>query len=217
MTRNNPVRVVPSTDTVDGAGVVRNVPGNAFDKHSSPNPAVIYLMKTFHEGVTGALQSVQPDSILDVGCGEGRTTTELASAIDSRFVGVDLELSVVKQAAETATNANFANASAYQLPFRDSSFDLVLATEMLEHLDRPLRAVKEMCRVARRTVVVTVPHEPWWRLANVARGRYLGHFGNTPGHVQHWSKRSLETYLRHQVGSVSVSTVGLWLLAVVDV
>src|SRR5690606_37182112 len=71
----------------------------------------------------------------------------------------------------------------------DRSFDLVLAVEVLEHVATPALALAELARVTRGPVVVTVPHEPWWRVANVARGKYLRDLGNTPGHVQHWSRR----------------------------
>jgi hypothetical protein len=43
--------------------------------------------------------------------------------------------------------------------------------------------------VAARHLLVSVPHEPLWRALNVARGAYLRDLGNTPGHVNHWSKR----------------------------
>jgi hypothetical protein len=58
--------------------------------------------------------------------------------------------------------------------------------------------LEEMRRVARRHLLVSVPREPLWRVLNVARGAYLRDLGNTPGHVNHWSRRGflelLETY-----------------------
>jgi hypothetical protein len=45
-----------------------------------------------------------------------------------------------------------------------------------------------MQRVARRHVLLSVPREPLWRVLNVARGAYWRDWGNTPGHVQHWSR-----------------------------
>jgi 2-polyprenyl-3-methyl-5-hydroxy-6-metoxy-1,4-benzoquinol methylase len=63
----------------------------------------------------------------------------------------------------------------------------VLAIEVLEHVDDPEHALAEIARVARGDVVLSVPREPLWRVLNVARGRYVGRLGNTPGHVQHWS------------------------------
>jgi hypothetical protein len=52
-----------------------------------------------------------------------------------------------------------------------------------------------MARVARRHLLVSVPREPLWRALNMARGAYLREFGNTPGHLNHWSRRSFEALL----------------------
>ena len=62
------------------------------------------------------------------------------------------------------------------------------AIEALEHIPDPERTVAEMARVARSHLLVSVPREPLWRMLNVARGAYIGQLGNTPGHVNHWSK-----------------------------
>jgi 2-polyprenyl-3-methyl-5-hydroxy-6-metoxy-1,4-benzoquinol methylase len=78
--------------------------------------------------------------------------------------------------------------SAERLDYGDDEFDLVAATEVLEHVLEPERALSEMARVARRHLIVSVPREPLWRALNVARGAYVGQFGNTPGHLNHWSR-----------------------------
>ena len=77
-----------------------------------------------------------------------------------------------------------------ELPFGDSSFDLAAAIEVLEHVPDPERTLAEMARVAGGHLLVSVPREPLWRALNVARGSYVRDLGNTPGHVNHWSKRS---------------------------
>nr|WP_256444588.1 methyltransferase domain-containing protein [Aquihabitans sp. G128] len=76
-----------------------------------------------------------------------------------------------------------------RLPFEADTFDLVLAIEVLEHVPYPELALSELHRVARRDVVVSVPREPIWSAANLARGKYLKDLGNTPGHINHWSKK----------------------------
>lgn len=212
MSSEKPIRVVPSTSELKGEGIVRNVPGNSYDKHGSKNPIVRRLMRHFHDRVIESVGSFAPSQILDVGCGEGRTTRIVHGALSAEVVGVDLEEAVVRQASRATGDVRFLTASVFDLPFSDDAFDVVLATEVLEHVDTPLMAVGEMMRVARQAVVVTVPHEPWWRLANMARGRYLAEFGNTPGHVQHWSRFSLQQTLQSCSGDVSVDPVGLWLL-----
>jgi 2-polyprenyl-3-methyl-5-hydroxy-6-metoxy-1,4-benzoquinol methylase len=68
--------------------------------------------------------------------------------------------------------------------------------EVLEHVPEPEETVAEMARVARSHLLVSVPREPLWRGLNLARGAYVRELGNTPGHVNHWSKRSFVSMLR---------------------
>ena len=84
---------------------------------------------------------------------------------------------------------------AEHLPFADSEFDVATAIEVLEHVPDPAHTVAEMARVAERWLLVSVPREPLWRGLNMARGAYVKDLGNTPGHVNHWSKRSFVSLL----------------------
>ena len=71
-------------------------------------------------------------------------------------------------------------ASVLSLPFAARSFDTVTCLEVLEHLDDPAAAVRELARVARRAVVVSVPFEPYFRIGNVLRGKHLSPSGQSP-------------------------------------
>ena len=97
-----------------------------------------------------------------------------------------------------------------RLPFPPLSFDLVMAIEVLEHVDDPVAALAELVRVSRGGMVLSVPREPIWRVANMARGKYLADLGNTPGHVQHWSRRSFVELVGSQLEVVNVSTPFPW-------
>ena len=175
--------------------------GNTFDKYGSKNPVVRRLMAGFERDLDALFTRAAPESILDVGCGEGILTERWAWALGDRpVVGIDLEDS--KLQAEWATrqrpNLSFRAMPASDLPFADGEFDLAAAIEVLEHVPDPERTVAEMARVARRHLLVSVPREPLWRMLNVARGAYLSDLGNTPGHVNHWSARGFRRLLeRH--------------------
>lgn len=214
MTKRGERRVVPSDWVVEG-NAVHNVPGNNFDKHGSANPVVRYLMARFHRQVLAAVRSFPHESILDVGCGEGRTTEIVAEATGARVVGVELEPSALAYTKGRVVQAAFVVGSAYSLPLTDASVDVVLATEMLEHLDQPNVALREMDRVARHGIVVSVPEEPLLRIGNLARGAYVRSFGNTPGHVQHWSRRGFLKFLSSEFDDVRVETVRPWSLAII--
>jgi ubiquinone/menaquinone biosynthesis C-methylase UbiE len=100
--------------------------------------------------------------------------------------------------------------SAYELPFEDASFDLVVCCEVLEHLEHPGRGLAEAVRVAKKAVLVSTPREPLWRVLNVARGRYLRDLGNTPGHVQHFGRRSLVRLVESRLRVVETRTPVPW-------
>jgi ubiquinone/menaquinone biosynthesis C-methylase UbiE len=175
-------------------GTTAAVPtGNAFDKYGSTNPLVRRLMAGFERTLTDLFGMAEPKTVLDVGCGEGVLTERWAESLaDGKVVGIDLD--DPKLAAEWATrerpNMEFRTFEPGPLPFDDDAFDLVAAIEVLEHVPDPSRTVSEMARVARSHLLVSVPHEPLWRMLNVARGAYLRELGNTPGHLNHFSRRA---------------------------
>ena len=119
----------------------------------------------------------------------------------ARIVGIDLEAPDIQAgwAQHQAPNIEYRINKAENLPFADGEFALASAIEVLEHVPDPADTVAEMARVARGGhVLVSVPREPLWRGLNMARGAYLKDLGNTPGHVNHWSKRSfVELLSRH--------------------
>jgi 2-polyprenyl-3-methyl-5-hydroxy-6-metoxy-1,4-benzoquinol methylase len=172
--------------------------GNTFDKYGSQNPVVRRLMDGFHGSLDELWGVAEPRSILDVGCGEGVLTCEWADRLDGgRIVGIDLE--DPKLAAEwekrRRPNLDYRVEEATHLTFADNEFDMATAIEVLEHVPEPERTLQEMARVAERWLLVSVPREPIWRMVNMARGAYLKDLGNTPGHVNHWSKASFKKLL----------------------
>lgn len=177
--------------------------GNTYDKYGSTNPVVKRLMAGFHRTLDELWERAAPESVLDVGCGEGVLTRAWAERLgDGRIVGIDLDDPKLRAEWDKRRRPNleYRAAEATSLSFADDEFDLATAIEVLEHVPEPDATVAEMARVARSYLLVSVPREPLWRMLNMARGAYLGALGNTPGHVNHWSKRSfaalLESYGR---------------------
>ena len=168
--------------------------GNTFDKYGSTNPIVRRLMARFERAAAELLDVAAPRSVLDVGCGEGVLTERWAARDPScRLVGVDLEdpgLAAHWAARSRRANLRFEAMEAETLGFADGSFELVAATEVLEHVADPQAALREMGRVAARWLLVSVPREPLWRMLNLARGAYVAELGNTPGHLHHWTPGS---------------------------
>ncbi len=170
------------------------VTGNTYDKYGSTNPVVRRLMTGFEAALDELFAQAQPRSLLDVGCGEGVLTHRWATRLGphGRVVGIDLEDADLRAewALRSAPNLEYRAQPAERLPFADGEFDTATAIEVLEHVPDPDHTLAEMARVASRHLLVSVPREPVWRLTNMARGAYLRELGNTPGHVNHWSRRA---------------------------
>jgi SAM-dependent methyltransferase len=172
--------------------------GNAFDKYGSTNPVVKRLMAGFHATLDELWDKAAPDSVLDVGCGEGVLTVQWADRLaEGRVVGIDLDDAKLRAEWEKRARPNleFRTEEATSLSFADDEFDLACAIEVLEHVPEPEATLAEMARAARRRLLVSVPREPLWRGLNMARGAYLRDLGNTPGHVNHWSKQGFVSLL----------------------
>jgi len=194
--------------------------GNTFDKYGSENPVVRRLMAGFERTLDELFTQAAPASVLDVGCGEGVLSQQWAARLDpGRVIGIDLPDPKLEAewALRGAPNLGFSAMRAEQLAFADDEFDLVAATEVLEHVPDPRRVLSEMARVAHGHLLVSVPHEPLWRVLNVARGAYLRDLGNTPGHLNHWSRRGFVALLADFGQVVEVRSPFPWTMLLVRV
>ncbi|HET9720605.1 MAG TPA: class I SAM-dependent methyltransferase [Solirubrobacteraceae bacterium] len=195
--------------------------GNTFDKYGSTNPVVRRLMSGFEAALDALFLQAAPRSLLDIGCGEGILTEQWATRLgEGRVMGVDLpdpKLAAHWQA-RTRPNLEFGELDVTRgLPYADREFDLVCATEVLEHVPGPGEVVAEMARVAARHLIVSVPHEPLWRMLNVARGAYLRDLGNTPGHINHWTRRGFVRLLSNHGTVTEIRSPFPWTMLLVRV
>jgi len=169
------------------------VVGNTYDKYKSANPCERLLVNGFVSAMTDLVDKIKPASIHEVGCGEGYWTLKwLEQGIAAR--GSDFSSSVIAIARANASSrtlsvAAFKVCSIYDLDPAMDSAHLVVCCEVLEHLKRLDDALQVVTALARPYLILSVPREPLWRAMNVARGKYWINSGNTPGHVQSWSRR----------------------------
>ncbi|HUG43568.1 MAG TPA: class I SAM-dependent methyltransferase [Acidobacteriota bacterium] len=165
--------------------------GNVYDKYASTNPFARLLFKRFLREISGMSRCAAPDSLLEVGCGEGFLAAHLRKWLPNcRITGIDLTETIFDEAVRADRSLRFSAQSIYNLAFPPESFDLVVGAEVLEHLDRPRDALQEIFRVSRRYALLSVPREPIWRIMNLARFAYWSDLGNTPGHLQHWTSNA---------------------------
>jgi 2-polyprenyl-3-methyl-5-hydroxy-6-metoxy-1,4-benzoquinol methylase len=201
--------------TVSDDGVVT---GNTYDKYGSTNPVVRRLMESFERTLDELMTRAEPRSLLDVGCGEGVLVHRWAQSLpDRRVVGIDLEEESIQAgwSQRQAPNLEYRTMPAEDLPFAAGEFDLATAIEVLEHVPDPEHTLAEMARCAERHLLVSVPREPLWRMLNMARGAYLGQLGNTPGHLNHWSKRSFARLLAQHGEVVELRSPFPWTMLLV--
>jgi SAM-dependent methyltransferase len=182
------------------------VTGNTYDKYGSGNPFVRRMMAGFQSALDELLERADPESLLDVGCGEGVLVHHWAGRLGPtrRVVGIDLEEESIQAgwSERQAPNLSYQVMRAENLPFAADEFDLATAIEVLEHVPDPEHTLAEMARCAERHLLVSVPREPLWRMLNMARGAYWPALGNTPGHLNHWYKRGFVRLLS-RYGSVA--------------
>ncbi|KAI9031423.1 putative methyltransferase [Hyaloraphidium curvatum] len=101
-------------------------------------------------------------SVLDVGCGPGTITADLALIVkDGKVVALDEAEGILAQAAKAcdaagAKNVEFKAGDVHALPFEDGTFDVVHAHQVLQHVRDPVSALKEMKRVTKKGGIVAV-------------------------------------------------------------
>ncbi len=178
------------------------VAGNNFDKYRSKNPIHQQLMNCFLADLEDLARKAlghlhERQSLLEVGCGPGDLAQQLLRRLQKDpsldYTGIDLSTDEIDKARRNCPDLRFEIASATELPFPPTHFDFAIACEVLEHLDNPRQALCELHRVTKGPVIVSVPWEPVWRVLNCFRGKYLSSFGNTPGHIQRFSRKAIRT------------------------
>jgi len=184
-----------------------------FEKFQTGNPIVRRLIGAFFDKVRSKVAAVPTRALLDAGCGEGMTLYQLGELIPERVAGFDINPDCVSYTKSIFQDASITKENIYELPYADNSFDLVLCLEVMEHLEHPDKALASLRRVANGRLLLSVPHEPWFRMGSLCRGKYLKSLGNHPEHINHWSPDSFERFLRKEFSNISIETSFPWIIA----
>lgn len=200
----------------DRTGITRDegiVTGNVYDKYGTKNPLARLMVERFMADALDLARRTGCEEIHEVGCGEGHLTAALAAIPGTRVRGCDFSEKIIAVARSSHPGIDFSVRSIYDLdPERDGAC-LVVCCEVLEHLERPERGLAALEAITRDRLLVSVPREPLWRALNLARGKYVGDLGNTPGHLNHWSRRGFLDFISRSFRVVEVRSPLPWTIA----
>lgn len=196
------------------SGTTQQPAGNYYDKYGSRNPIVRWMMSGFANAFDQLVDQTGSPQALEIGCGEAELSIRMARR-GIRVSGCDIAPEAIEEAHRRVAAAGvevelwvqgleaFAGKAERAAP-------LVVCCEVLEHLDDPEQGLEILSGLAQPWLLCSVPREPIWRALNMARARYLTDLGNTPGHVNHWSRRGFERFVSTRFEIVRTLTPLPW-------
>ncbi len=198
---------------------------NGFDrtdnirKYTSKNPLVRIAVNRFISSFLEMLKICNDDKlnkILDAGTGEGILNHIIGEEFKHiEIIGLDISIDNLNIAKQIVDD-NLINGTLYSLPFREDSFDLVISMEVLEHLEKPELAIKNIKRTTRKFAILSVPNDTYFRMANILRGKNISEFGNGPGHIQHFTTGSFKNMIEKHFEILMVKKPAqLWIMCLV--
>ena len=130
-----------------------------YDKYNSKNPLKRWMVKRLNAKIltflndyikTAGVPENREIRVLDAGCGEGFISNLIYNNIKNvEVVGLEYTSEALQVARELNENITYIQGDIYRMPFEAGSFDLVLCTDVLEHLTDPEKAVGELLRVSK--------------------------------------------------------------------
>jgi 2-polyprenyl-3-methyl-5-hydroxy-6-metoxy-1,4-benzoquinol methylase len=186
--------------------------GIYYDKYHTRNPVARWLMKGFLDSFDSLCCKAGVERAVEVGCGEGELSIRMASAgirVSASDIAEDAIAEARRRAEAHAASIDFSVRSLEQMRGTGVS-PMVVCCEVLEHLDDPELGLEIIQTLSSKWLLVSVPREPVWRALNMLRGKYLRDFGNTPGHVNHWSTGSFRSFVSSRFNIVDQRTPLPW-------
>jgi ubiquinone/menaquinone biosynthesis C-methylase UbiE len=175
-------------------------------KYQSRNPLNQMLIDNYFKTVAALVTKVKLEitTAVEIGAGEGHSTVLLQQMLGDKvkFTASEYVQANVDKAKQMFPQIDFIQEDIYKLQRADKSADLIFLLEVLEHLEDPVAALRELNRVGSKYLILGVPREPLWRVLNFARGKYLKDWGNTTGHLNHWSSSAIKDLVSKEFGPV---------------
>lgn len=165
--------------------------GTSGDKHTNTNPLAQLLIRNFDNQIRRYLHAARPQHLLEIGCGEGHVTEIILKETQARVHATDIAQSLVDDLRVRMPSDRLTlEAISIESMEPRQGYDTVVCCEVLEHIDDPEAGLVRMAQLNADHYILSVPREPLFRGMNFARGAYVKDFGNSPGHIHHWSTRA---------------------------
>lgn len=170
--------------------------GNVDAKYETRNPIARALMNGFLSAFEQLVLRTGVTHVHEIGCGEGHLSMRLANmGMSVRACDFSHEIIAQAKALNTSPKIEYSVRSIYDMDRERDRSSLIICCEVLEHLEDPEKGLAKLAEVTGEYCILSVPREPVWRILNMVRGKYIADLGNTPGHVQHWSKSAFEHFV----------------------
>lgn len=154
------------------------------------------------------MEKARPKRVLDVGCGEGCFWQGLAEQGPlPEVLGLDKDREALNTARELHPELSFAHCDLLDYDDHGQSFDLVVATEVLEYQEQPERFLEKICRHTRGSVLLSVPLAKWFRIGNFLAGRDLLRLGRPADHLQQWNVDTFQRFVHPFMDVLHLETV----------
>ena len=184
-------------------------------KYRSPNPVQRYLIRRFLNQIGRLFDQTAPAaSILEIGCGEGFISGQLSKRRPNEiYMGVDPNRTDLDNLTAKFPHIQTHQGSIYDLSFLNQSFEVIICAEVLEHLEEPHKALKQIVNMKPQWVLLSVPHEPWFCLSNFLRGKNIRRLGNDEDHKNLWSHSAFVHMLQDYIHIETTTLSYPWQLA----
>ena len=189
-----------------------NVAGNYYNKYESQNPIAQWLTRNFKSNLLELIATTNAREIHELKCVTWRAPASTALHIrPDSFRASDFSAEIIETAKlmHGGKGVEFSQGSIYDITRQDRA-QLMICCEVLEHLETPEEALQKIQSLKPEFAVFSVPREPLWRMTNMARFKYLGDLGNTPGHLQHWSKRGFTQMISRYFEIIEIRSPYPW-------
>lgn len=163
--------------------------------------------------------TIDVKKVLDLGCGEGFVINKLSKFYSYlEITGVDIDTKALDLARNLNPRAKFIECDINNFQCEKKSFELVMLIEVLEHMKKPDEILRIVKNITSKYALISIPHEPLFRISNFLRCKNFFRFGNDPEHLQNWTKKQFLGLLKNDGFKIlKIATPFPWVIVLAEV